>query len=127
NTDLDHVSTPASGALERTLASVSKAEDLVQAGRKSEAEAAIQAAMLSLDGVPKDEARASRAREKLDDLRKRCDALGPVDALATDDGADGAGSPALKLKPVKAERNDRVDKWIDFFTGRGRDQFQIYL
>lgn len=120
-------STPISDMLERTLASVAKADELVQAGKKSEADAAIQSALLSLDGVPKDEAGVKKVREKLEDLRRRCDALGSSDALPTDDGADGAGSPPVKLKPIKAERNDRVDKWIDFFTGRGRDQFQVYL
>ena len=125
--DVDHTSSAVSGTLERTLASVAKAEDLVDAGKKSEADAAIQAALLGLDGVPKDDPGAVKARQAIEDLRKRCDALNGDDALATDDGADGAGSPALKLRPVKAERNDRVDKWIDFFTGRGRDQFQKYL
>lgn len=125
--ETDHQSMPVSDTLERTLASVAKADELVQAGKKSEAEAAIQAALLSLDGAPKDDAGVKKVREKLDDLRERCDALDSGDALQTDDGADGAGSPPVKLKPIKAERNDRVDKWIDFFTGRGRDQFQIYL
>ena len=47
--------------------------------------------------------------------------------LENDEGADGAGTSPQKLRPVKAERNDRVDKWMDFFTGRGRDQFQVWL
>lgn len=110
-------STPVSDTLERTLASVAKAEELVDAGKKSEAEAAIQAALLSLDGVPKSEAGAKQVRATLDDLKERCDAIGTKDAV----------KGPRRLSPVKAERNDRVDKWIDFFTGRGRDQFQLYL
>ena len=123
SSDVDHVSTPVSDTLERTLASVAKAEELVQSGKKSEAEAAIQAARLSLESVPKSESGVKQVREKLDDLDRRCDALGRGDALRTDDGPD---TPP-KLHGVKAERNDRVDKWLDYFTGRGRDQFQIYL
>ena len=120
--------TQVSDTLERTLANVAKAEDLVDAGKKEEAQSAIQAALLSLDGVPRDEPGVKQVREKLDDLRERCDRMsGSSDPLRTDDGADGAGSAVRKLGPVKAERNDRVDKWIDFFTGRGRDQFQLYL
>jgi len=131
NQDVDHVSTPVSDTLERTLASVAKAEELVQSGKKSEAEAAIQAARLSLESVPHGETGAKQVREKLDDLAKRCDALDSKDskdddAVATDD-ADEGGPSLPKLKGIKPERNDRVDKWIDYFTGRGRDQFQKYL
>src|SRR6185295_4407458 len=127
SSDVDHVSTPVSDTLERTLASVAKAEELVQSGKKSEAEAAIQAARLSLESVPKSESGVKQVREKLDDLDRRCDALGSGDALRTDDGQDGAGTTPPKLRGVKAERNDRVDKWLDYFTGPGRDEFQVYL
>ncbi len=120
--------TQVSDTLERTLANVAKAEDLVDAGKKDEAESAIQAALLSLDGVPRSEPGVKQVRDKLDDLRDRCDRMSSsTDPLRTDDGADGAGTALRQLGPVKAERNDRVDKWIDFFTGRGREQFQKYL
>jgi len=119
--------TPVSDTLERTLASVAKAEEMVQSGKKTEAQAAIQAALLSLDGVPKSEPGAKEVRKKLDDLRDRCDKMGASEAQPkTDDGAEAGASPS-KLRPVKAERNDRVDKWVDYFTGRGREQFQKYL
>src|SRR6185312_5692003 len=103
SSDVDHVSTPVSDTLERTLASVAKAEELVQSGRKSEAEAAIQAARLSLESVPKSESGVKQVREKLDDLDRRCEALGAREE-------DAASTPP-KLRGVKAERNDRVDKW----------------
>lgn len=45
---------------------------------------------------------------------------------ASGDGADSLFAD-IKLPPVKPERNARVDKWIDFFTGRGREQFQRWL
>jgi hypothetical protein len=125
--DVDHVSTPVSDTLERTLASVAKADELVQSGKKSEAEAAIQAARLSLETVPRDQDGVKQVRDKLDDLAKRCDAIGSRDKdKDSDNDEDVAKGPTL-LKGVKAERNDRVDKWIDYFTGRGRDQFQRYL
>jgi len=121
-------STPVSDTLERTLASVAKAEDMVQAGKKAEAQSAIQAALLSLDGVPKSDPGVKEVRRKLDDLRDRCDRLATTDSpLKTDDGADGAGTLPSRLRPVKIEHNDRVDKWVDYFTGRGREQFQKYL
>jgi len=114
-----------SATLERTLACVEKAEEMVEAGKKAEAESAIQAALLSLDGVPKSEPDVKQVREKLGDLKDRCEKLGSSsDASAPEDAAD-ATPP--QLHPIKAERNDRVDKWIDYFTGRGREQFQKYL
>src|SRR5690349_20811201 len=80
--------TQVSDTLERTLANVAKAEDLVDAGKKEEAQSAIQAALLSLDGVSRDEPGVKQVREKLDDLRERCDRMsGSNDPLATDDGA----------------------------------------
>ncbi len=128
SSDSNSESTPVSDTLERTLASVAKAEDMVQAGKKADAQSAIQAALLSLDGVPKSDPGVKEVRRKLDDLRDRCDRMSAADApLKTDDGADGAGTEPSKLRPVKIERNDRVDKWIDYFTGRGREQFQKYL
>jgi membrane-bound lytic murein transglycosylase D len=44
-------------------------------------------------------------------------------------GSDAANAQreAAKLSSIRAERNARVDKWIDFFTGRGREQFQRWL
>jgi membrane-bound lytic murein transglycosylase D len=72
----------------------------------------------------------------------------PADSLATDplldgdqeavESADSADTESAadevisrpepeRLPPIKPERNARVDKWIDFFTGRGRDQFQKWL
>ncbi len=128
SSDSDAQATPVSDTLERTLASVAKAEEMVQSGKKAEAQAAIQAALLSLDGVPNSEPGAKEVRRKLDDLRDRCEKMSaPESQPKTDDGADGTGTAASKLRPVKAERNDRVDKWIDYFTGRGREQFQKYL
>ncbi len=121
-------SAPISDTLERTLANVAKAEEMVQAGRKPEAQSAIQAALLGLDTVPKNDPGVREAHQKLDDLRDRCDRMPASDtALKNDEGADGDGSSQSKLRPVTAERNDRVDKWIDYFTGRGREQFQKYI
>ncbi len=120
-------STPVSDTLERTLASVAKAEEMVQAGKKAEAQSAIQAALLSLDGVPNSEPGVKEVHQKLDDLRDRCEKMSASGGAKAEDDADGSGGAPSKLRPVKAERNDRVDKWIDYFTGRGRDQFQKYL
>jgi peptidoglycan lytic transglycosylase D len=56
------------------------------------------------------------------------EAAGPAGS-AKDPVADEVTSrpEEAKLPPIQAERNARVDKWIGFFTGRGRDQFQRWL
>lgn len=114
--------------LERTLASVAKAQELVEAEKPSEALPAIQAALLDLDGVPGTQPGVKELREKLGDLRERCEKMSAsTSSLETDEGADGSGSPLRRLGPVKAERNDRVNKWIDYFQGRGHEDFQRYL
>lgn len=41
--------------------------------------------------------------------------------------AEEVPSSQAGLRPIQLERNARVDKWIDFFTGRGREQFQKWL
>lgn len=111
---------PAADPFERTLASTAKAEDLIEAGRSSEALAAVNAALLSLDGASDSEPEVKALREKLRDLRERCEKRDAAD--------EKRASPApSRLKPVKAERNERVDKWIDFYSGRGRDDFQKWL
>ena len=97
------------GMSERTLANVAKAEEMVEAGRKSEAQAAIQAALQSLDGVPKSEPGARQVRQKLDDLSDRCEKLNtPERTLNTDDdaiagSAEGLGEriPGAVAKTIK--------------------------
>jgi membrane-bound lytic murein transglycosylase D len=111
---------PAPDPLERTLASAAKAEDLMEAGRAPEALAAIQAALLSLDGASDSQPEVKTLREKLGALRERCEKMAAADE-------ERASSAPSRLKPVKAERNERVDKWIDFYSGRGRDDFQKWL
>ena len=118
---------PAVDPLERTIANAAKAEELVKDGRVPEALAAIQAAHLGLDGLPNSQPGAKELREKLNDLQERCEKISVSEAPVLKAGTDGSGSNLPKLGPVKAERNERVDKWIDFYSGRGRDDFQKWL
>src|SRR5437773_992750 len=117
---------PVHDPLERTLANVAKAEELMDAGKPSEALPAIQAALLGLDGLPDTQPGVKELREKLGDLKEQCDRMS-ASVLETDEGADGSGTPLRKLGPINPERNERVDMWIKYFTGRGREDFQRYL
>jgi len=114
--------------LEPIRASAAKADDLVQSGRTPDALSTIESALKALDQVPQSNPGAAALREELVELKDRCEKQNASDSsLQADDGSDGEGTTPPKLRPVKAERNDRVDKWIDFYTGRGRDQFQLWL
>lgn len=87
---------------------------------------------------PRDEDRSPRDKKDADSAPKAkeeeapgsADSLGPAKAAnvkAPDGEARNAVLSDGGLPPIRAERNARVDKWIDFFTGRGRDQFQRWL
>jgi membrane-bound lytic murein transglycosylase D len=124
----DEETVPVPDPLDPILANVARAQDLIDSGHPSEALATIDAALLALDSVPNSRQGVSAVRENLANLRERCEKMSSSGSgLPTDDGADGTGTIAPQLRSVKAERNDRVDKWMDFFTGRGRDQFQMWL
>jgi membrane-bound lytic murein transglycosylase D len=114
--------------LDSIRASVAKAEDQVQSDHPSDALSTIESALKALDQVPQSQPGAAALRDELGELKDRCEKQNATEAsLEADDGPDGEGTAQPKLRPVKAERNERVDKWIDFYTGRGRDQFQLWL
>ncbi len=73
----------------------------------------------SKDGAPKEPAQDDACPVAADQAQS---AAAHDSALA--ESRAGAGA---RFEPPRAERNARVDKWIDFFTGRGRDQFQRWL
>ncbi len=112
--------------LESTMANVSRAEELMGQGKPAEALPAIQAALLGLEGLPSTQPGVKELREKLTDMKDECERMNAA-VLETDEGADGSGTPPRRLAPIKPERNERVDMWINYFTGRGREDFQRYL
>src|SRR6266850_3952592 len=114
--------------LDSIRASVAKAEDQVQSDHPSDALSTIESALNALDQVPQSQPGAAALRDELGELKDRCEKQNAAEAsLGADDGSDGEGSTMPKLRSIKPERNERVDKWIDFYTGRGRDQFQLWL
>ena len=86
-----------------------------------------------LAGPPEDDRNASdedalddASREKAKDAGKADSSNTAAKGAALDEAAKAAREDS-KLPSIRAERNARVDKWIDFFTGRGREQFQRWL
>ena len=97
--DQDNIPVP--DPLDPILANLARAQDLVDSGHPSDALATIQAAFLALDSVHDSRHGVSALREKLTDLRERCEKMcSSGGGLETDDGADGVGTTSPQLGPV---------------------------
>jgi membrane-bound lytic murein transglycosylase D len=103
-------------------AALAKAKDLAQSGQKPEALSTAERALQDLTDLPSSRADVILLKEALEDLRDKC---APTD----DDDAEDQLADKLppSLGPVEIERNERVDKWINYYAGRGRERFQIWL
>lgn len=102
-------------------ARLADAEDLARSGRAPEALSIVQGALVSLSSLPPSRPGVASLRGQLEDLRDQCTRTGNESEVRQ----ETARVP--KLKPVEPVRNERVDGWIAFFTGRGREQFQLWL
>jgi membrane-bound lytic murein transglycosylase D len=111
---------PTADPLTPVRGQLAHARDLAQSGHAPEALALVQSALQALDALPPARPGVSDVREELEDLRAR------LTRTAAEEDEPSPKRPAA-LKPVEPERNSRVEKWITFFTGRGREQFQRWL
>jgi membrane-bound lytic murein transglycosylase D len=74
------------------------------------------------------EATRKHAQEQLDKAKETVKQEEAKDAKAAPAPADApVASGPSKLAPVVPERNERVEKWMSYYTGRGRDVFQKWL
>jgi len=104
-------------------ASLDKAKDLAQSGKNADAASTCESALKDIDKLSS----ASRGdvvllKQALEDLRDKA-----KDAAEDDADQDQDAKLPSSLGPVELERNERVDKWINYYAGRGRDRFQIWL
>jgi len=102
---------------------LSKAEDLSRSGKPSDAVALAEDALKDLGDLPPSRPGVSSLRERLEEVRDRAARSADDDA----DVADGTPDRPHTLKPVEPERNERVDVWIAYYTGRGRERFQLWI
>ncbi len=102
-------------ALTRANAQLALARELTQSGHIPEALAAVRLGIASLDSLPPARPGVATVRGDLEKVRDECTRL--------DDGEE----PPPSLEPVAFERNARVDKWITYYTGRGRERFQMWI
>jgi membrane-bound lytic murein transglycosylase D len=103
-------------------AALAKAKDLAQSGQKSEALSTAEHALQDLTDLPSSRADVILLKEALEDVRSKC-------ARTDDDDPEDQLADNLppSLGPVELERNERVDKWINYYAGRGRERFQVWL
>jgi len=103
---------------------LSRAEDLTRSGKSSEASALIEDAVKDLNDLPPSRPGVADLRQRVEDLRESASRSSEEEAKAA--AASTPGRPAT-LKPVEAERNERVDVWMAYYTGRGRERFQLWI
>lgn len=106
----------------RVRAQLTRAKELAQSGHDPEALSAIQIGLAALDSLSPAKPGVSPLRE---DFQKVLASVTRRDDPR--DGADDDRSAPPLLGPVSFERNERVDKWLTYYTGRGRERFQIWL
>lgn len=115
---------PSPDALARAHAQLARAQELAQSGHLPEALSAVRIGIASLDSLPRSRPGVASVREDLEEVRDRC-------TRSDDRGEDRAGNDKdgafSELGPVSFERNARVEKWINYYTGRGRERFQLWL
>jgi len=134
-------------------ASLTKAQGLAQSGHQADALTLAESALKDLAAVPGSVSGVDALRQALEAVCKASsDAAGTAkdaaaastdkkdadkkddasaddkdkkdDASASADDADAKGS---SLNPIQIESNERVDKWVNYYSGRGRDKFQLWL
>ena len=105
-----------------------RAEDLTRSGKQSEASALVDDAMKDLNDLPPSRPGVADLRERIEGLRDKASRSDDDDAK-TDEAkaAENASSKPKELKPVEPERNERVDAWVAYYTGRGRERFQLWI
>jgi len=121
------------------------AQEAVNSNLPAEALALVESSLRDLNGILPAPQGAEALRDQLESTRKKAqdqldkakEAVRQEEAKnpskdtnaakpSTDAPAATAGGPS-RLSPVVPERNERVEKWMSYYTGRGRDVFQKWL
>ena len=110
-------------ALTRAHAQLALARELTHSGHWPEALAAVRLGIASLDSLPPARPGVATVREDLEKARDQCTRL----AGERNAAAENVAAALPMLDPVAFERNARVDKWIAYYTGRGRERFQMWI
>jgi len=107
----------------RVRAQFARAQELAQSGHNPEALSAIQIGLAALDSLPPSRPGVGPLREDLVRVREKVLRAGDESG----DAGELAAADPDALRGVEFERNARVEKWIDYYSGRGRERFQTWL
>jgi len=145
----------ASDPLAPIQATLTKAQGLAQSGHQADALTLAEGALKDLAAVPSSVSGVDALRQGLEAVLKACDsgnagaskdgtAAASADKPGTDkkDGsssddqgkkddatasADKNDAKGSSMNPIQLESNERVDKWVNYYAGRGREKFQLWL
>ncbi len=114
------------------------AREAVDSNLPTEALAIVETSMRDLNAIVPAPAGATAIRDQLEETRQSAQSLldkaketakqqekKDEQAKAEAKSEEKSGPP--RLGPVVPERNERVEKWIGYYTGRGREVFQKWL
>ncbi len=96
---------------------LTQAESMARSGDEDGAFEIAEGALKELSGLPPSRPGVIALRDRFEEIRERC---------SKDEAGVGAGTPPM-LGPVVPEQNARVDQWIEYYTGRGRERFQVWI
>lgn len=97
---------------------LTQAESMSRSGDEAGALTIAEGALEELSELPPSRPGVAALRDRFEEIRERCER----------DSKDRAGSEAPPmLGPVVPEQNDRVDQWLNYYTGRGRERFQLWI
>ncbi len=120
----------ASDPLLRVRSQLTRAQELAQSGHQPEALSAIQIGLAALDSLSPARPGVAPLREDfqkvLASVTRRDEHRDAIGFGASAPQPDDDSRPPL-LAPVSFERNERVEKWLTYYTGRGRERFQVWL
>ena len=113
-------------------AALSDAQDLAQSGHSPEALTKVESALKQLDELPPARPGVASLRERLEEVRDKAARQSEENQEKQEnaENADAKGDDAKHpdpLDPIQTERNERVEKWINYYAGRGRERFQVWL
>jgi membrane-bound lytic murein transglycosylase D len=118
----------ASDPLTPIRAALAEAQDLAQSGKSPEALSKAENALRELESLPGSRSGTDPLRERLEEVRDKAARQKEEDAKKEEKKKEDEGDKHPNpLDPIQTERNERVDKWINYYAGRGRERFQVWL
>jgi len=133
----DDVKLTATDPLDTIRDRAAAAQQAVDSNLPAEALALVETSLRDLNGMVPAPSGSTALRDQLEATRQRAQTLlektkDAIKAEKQDEKKDDTAKAAetkgpSRLGPVVPESNERVEKWMGYYTGRGRDVFQKWL